>query len=167
MNESAPQPDWREEVRKKVEQAKSTALSVEETRKKNNEQILLEAQINKGEISGDEYRAKNEPDERGKAFFKTLPEYLEALKILGLSKEKIDSILAHENDHRLVADQNGLDAYYMFILGRDGKDWDIMIPAVYTDHSNRGVENEIELSRKITEAPDNLSDGDKKVLGID
>lgn len=167
MNESVPQPDWREEVKEKIELAKATALSVEETRKKNNEQILLQAQINKGEISGEEYRARYDLDERGKAYFKTLPEYLEALKILGLSKEKIDSILAHENEHRLVADQNGLDAYYMVILGRDGKDWDIMIPAVYTDHSNKGVENEIELSRKITEAPDDLSDGDKKVLGID
>jgi hypothetical protein len=167
MNESVPQPDWREKVKEKIELAKATALSVEETRKKNNEQILLQAQINKGEISGEEYRARYDLDERGKAYFKTLPEYLEALKILGLSKEKIDSILAHENEHRLVADQNGLDAYYMVILGRDGEDWDIMIPAVYTDHSNKGVENEIELSRKITEAPDDLSDGDKKVLGID
>ena len=168
MNESIPNPDWREEVRKKVERAKSTAFSTEEVKKREEEQILLQTQLHKGEITSEEYKERKIVGDEGKAFFRTLPEFDEALKILGLSEEYRKYVLSHENAHRMVAEQAGVDAYYMMILSKndsreDGRDWDVFIPAVYVN----GLLDSPEIVKKIVEAPDDLSPNDKKIIGLD
>jgi len=170
MQESGP-ANWQEEVKQKIERAKATALPTaifEPLRQKENELI---ASLMRGDITKQEFGEQNTflSNEEGLAVFDTLGEFIEALKVLNLPKDVAEGILAHENDHRLVMDKNGIKAKYALrLIARDKKGTFSASPSVRANFDE--VEDSWDKDRSIMKeamgAPEKLSDSDKKALGL-
>lgn len=170
MQESGP-ANWQEEVRQKIERAKATALPsaiFEPLRQKENELI---ASLMRGDITKQEFGEQNilSSNEEGLAVFGNLAEFIEALKVLNLPKDVAGEILAHENDHRLIMDKNGIKAQYALrLVAREKKGTFSATPSVRAnfDEVQDSWDKDRSIMKEAIEAPEQLSDSDKKALGL-
>lgn len=97
----------------------------------------------------------------------TLPEYRVVLEAAGLEKEEVEEILAHENEHMVVAHSiPDVQRKYRLQFMKAGEDQLAMIPSVRIDWLDNLSEDEVRSKlQAATEAPENLSEGDKEMLG--
>ena len=159
-----------DELIQRIVEAKKVALSREEVENVLDEQEKLEEDREARQLSNKEYAEKMHAIENspGIVRFDTIMEFMACLRKMGFSREYVEEVAAHENDHLNKAESLGLRGHYQlfFVKERKGKKiYTGMFPfAVYFFPAGISSEKRRELDLQITGAPKHLSDHDKRII---
>ena len=123
-----------------------------------------------GALSKEDYMRQYQAvdDEIGGVRCGSIMELKEAMRATGLyDAEQLDRWVAHENSHAALAQQMGKPIYFRLIFTRDVSG-NVMTsgvtPSVRIDFHETTPEEYKRTLREVTEAPDELSEGDEAAL---
>lgn len=164
----------RAQIKEEIKRAQAEALPDEQMKSIRGAIQKMEKQYQKGEMTAREFSLKrslfNEDMSKGVVKVNTLVEFREILESLGISKEKVEECVAHENAHMVTAQElemQNLAYAVLFVKKTDGQMG--VNPFVSCDDPSRDPETILANRRKIASAPhsDNLSHEDKIMTGED
>jgi hypothetical protein len=155
-----------EELRQLIAVAKQDALSEEELeayKDKQDQSLALFLQNGPYPETGN---LRVEHEARGVVIFDNLIDFMLALEVLGLSKEEIDTIVSHENDHMNKAESFGAIGKYQIQFCKMPNGKYAMYPSCKIDVSDLLPEDEQRrIWKEIISAPEDLSHRDMGQLG--
>lgn len=166
--------NFKDQTLDKIKHAQDTAPSEETQNQLLIEDSAIASEFIKGKYDINKFRENlgKLPDLGGIAVFETLPEFIQAIRQLGISIKQQNEILDHENAHALEALQRGYNIKYEIRFARDKKRLFILniirtkcvMAGVNVDYFNKsGREPNGEDLRSdliaILSAPENLTDG--------
>lgn len=157
-------------LREKLLEKIGEALSLQEFEKIKSLQDQLTKDFLDGNLTGAELTAKMEPliHFPGTIHTRLLAMYAVMLRALRIDEQEVQEILAHENEHAVAAIREGFNVLYRLEFAKDesGKLAAIQ-PSIILDEEPNGIteEQRREAQKRITSAPDELSDSDNFVLG--
>lgn len=173
--ESATQTsrDLQELLRKSIDRAKREAPWKEDQAREDKELASYTQRFLLGEITGAEYdrlaKTIGGGEISGVIECKTLPEYTQLLRAIGLSLENWTRMAAHENEHMLEALTLGVEPVYLIRFSKwktkDGRVQMGMYPSVSFEFpSGMSDDERRRILRQVIEAPEELSQSDKRQL---
>lgn len=167
MKESIPENLDLEALRNKINSAINEAPSLEEFKRQENEEDKLALKLNKQQIKSQQYieEQKSIPQLPGSVTFNNLPEFIQAMRIIGnrigLSDEVISNIIEHENDHHNKAEFHKLKASYEVQFIKSGDEILIKPNVCFSIPKDKSGEETASICRDVIEAPRELSPSDK------
>ena len=113
-------PNTNESLRNKIEQAKKTALSLEDLEEVKDQQDQLTSDFIKGLITGQEYEEieKTLDVKEGVVECNSIEDFVECLKLCNFSIDEISEIAKHEQSHYEVALSKGLEGFYQVQISK-------------------------------------------------
>ena len=157
-------------IMSRIERAEAVALPKETVTRLMKEQEELTRTHVEGKIPKEDYIQQFEILDRliGGVRCESIMELKRAMQAWGMGPEIAEYWAAHENAHANTAQAMRRPIYYLLIFARDfvdGKEQITILPAVRVDfHIETGAKDWREFERQVTEAPDDLSEGDKEKL---
>ena len=155
-------------IRLLIEEAQHNALDIGTIKEIKEKQDEITIRFMRGEISNQEHDKLADVTENlpGEIKFGTLSEFMIALRALCFDEEKIQNMLAHENDHMVAALKYHIPVKYGILFYKTEKGLSANtfispeIPETVPENEQK------QMLQEIIGAPEELSPRDKRQLGI-
>ena len=159
-----------ENMQDNMQKAMNEAMDEGEFNKqKEMENNLAQAYLN-GHINSDEYEALFDSEgniSKGITEFSAPEEFRKALVLLGFDQKTIDELFNHELEHYNTDIKNGFQPKLILQFYRLKNGQVAMIPSVRTVYPGENEDQERQQIKDSLSAPKDLSEMDKKKLGLE